>query len=154
MVEDLRTSHRLNIGRGGDFVVEVRHPTRNLWRDFAYGSSVSGVLKTEIDADIARKDGFVAANGAIAFELLLRAALERGPIHAILGHWFPDSVNYRVYNNGLAKGLTKVEAALDTWTGGQAKHWGFGREVRVDDSDAFHVRVLFMQESHDDQTGT
>lgn len=66
---------------------------------------------------------------------LLRATLlyltqQGGPIDAIAGDWFPYSSNFSRFMEGHAAGLTPEAAALNTWTGTQARAHGYD-QVRV-----------------------
>lgn len=47
-------------------------------------------------------------------------------IHTVLDQWYPYSVNYKKYNEGLKRKQSRVSAALQTWSGHTYPILGYG----------------------------
>jgi hypothetical protein len=101
-----------------------------------------GSVVLAIYAKEARDDGYPAASGGVAFARLLAAELAVGNVAAVLGEWYPSSDNYQEFMRLRGAGRSPAEAALGTFTGTEARRYGYGAVARVEEGDGA-VRVRF-----------
>ncbi|MDR5776588.1 MULTISPECIES: hypothetical protein, partial [unclassified Caballeronia] len=77
-----------------------------------------------------RAQGDIAALGSgtdMFASMMLRLDREGIPVNGITGTWISgtDSVNAAEYGRNLAAGMSKEDAAINTWTGRMASRYGF-----------------------------
>ena len=80
------------------------------------------------------------------YGMMNRLEKEGVEVNQIRGWWNPgdvhDSVNFNQFNSAIDSGKSKVQAAMETWTGKRANEYGFGNVVSVENVGSAVV-VLF-----------
>jgi len=102
-----------------------------------------GVLAFEIRA--AKDHPYFEASGTDMFaSAMQRLGNEGVQVNKIRGSWETgtDSVNIAQYRQNIANGMSKENAALNTWTGKLSQKYGFTKVEKIED-DGYTTYVTF-----------
>jgi hypothetical protein len=80
-----------------------------------------GVLKFEIDTKLKKNGLRSIVRGKVLFDLMMK---HYDVVDAIVGIW-ANGTNLDAFNKYMLLGKTQIEAASETWTGLQARRYGF-----------------------------
>lgn len=118
--------------------IEDRSNSRLILQASLDANYISWAISTKLNGKY-HPDLYASQFYEVAYEYLISGS--NGAITGIVGWWI-DGDNFSKYHHNISLGMSKSEAALDTWSGRKAAERGFGKVEIVSEYRDIHLNFL------------